>query len=233
LPIVPQYPVTAQRPLRPPLESGPWPRLLLIGLLVPILTEAWDLSAALLARVEQTYGVEARARVTAWRDLMAASQDLAEPAKLQVVNDFINRLQFVDDVTHWRQADYWATPVETLASGGGDCEDLAIAKYFTLKGIGLDEGKLRMSYVKSLSLNQAHMVLTYFSTPEATPLVLDNLASEVRPATERPDLVPVYSFNGTGLWLAKRRGAGKPMGEGERLNPWQNLLERIGREERR
>ncbi len=209
-------------------------RLLVLGLLVPALTwsESLDLSDAVLTRVERQWGYEARARVAAWRDLMGASRGLPEAEQLNAANEFLNRLEFVDDATHWQQADYWATPVETLATGGGDCEDLAIAKYFTLRELGVAEEKLRLTYVKAQSIGQAHMVLTYYPSPEATPLVLDNLVPEVKPASERPDLVPVYSFNGSGLWLARQRGAGKLVGEAERLNLWRDLLTRIGREAR-
>lgn len=214
-------------------------RWLVVGLLLSSLTwpsltssESLDLSEAVLAQVERQYGYEARARVTAWRDLMAASSGLPEAEKLGVTNEFLNRLEFVEDAVHWQQPDYWATPLETLATGGGDCEDLAITKYFTLKEIGVPEARLRLTYVKALTLDQAHMVLTYYRTPDATPLILDNLVSEVKPATARADLVPVYSFNGSGLWLAKQRGAGKRVGEAERLDLWRDLLQRIGRESR-
>ena len=147
--------------------------------------------------------------------------------KLQKVNIFFNKLEFVDDRIHWGKEDYWATPVEFLASGGGDCEDFALAKYFTLKAIGVEEQKLNMTYVKALRLNQAHMVVTYYSTSGAVPLVLDNLVTDIEPATKRKDLLPVYSFNGSGLWLAKARSRGQMVGKSDRLKLWQELLQRM------
>jgi len=95
--------------------------------------------------------------------------------------------------------------LEFLATGAGDCEDFAIAKYFTLLELGVDESKMRITYVKSLRRNQPHMVLTFFASPKSVPEVLDNLIPEIKPATQRSDLLPVYSFNGTGLWTAKAR----------------------------
>ena len=59
---------------------------------------------------------------------------------------------FEDDDQHWHQADYWATPIETLASNGGDCEDFSIAKYFTLRELGVAEQCLRLTNVNALSL---------------------------------------------------------------------------------
>jgi predicted transglutaminase-like cysteine proteinase len=147
--------------------------------------------------------------------------------KLKRVNDFLNQMDFVDDLTLWKKEDYWATPIEFLSAQGGDCEDFAIAKYFTLKTMGMDEEKLNLTYVKALNLNVHHMVLTYYMTPDAEPLILDNLVGEIKSASQRTDLMPIYSFNGTGLWLAKQRGRGKLAGSSKRLQHWQNLMQRM------
>lgn len=181
----------------------------------------------LLNRVEKKYGQNALRRLQAWEKLVQDDSTTTDMEKLQKVNSFFNKMEFVDDQSHWGQQDYWATPVEFLASGGGDCEDFALAKYFTLKAIGVAEKRLNMTYVKALTLNQAHMVVTYHSTPAAVPLVLDNLVANIEPATKRKDLLPVYSFNGSGLWLAKSRSRGQLVGKSDRLKRWQDLLQRM------
>jgi len=69
---------------------------------------------------------------------------------------------------------------------------------------------------------QAHMVLAWYATPDAEPLILDNLITEVRPASRRPDLTPVFSFNSDGLW----QGVG-PQAAGDpsvRLSRWREVL---------
>ena len=114
-----------------------------------------------------------------------------------------------------------------LARCAGDCEDFAIAKFFTLKAMGVDEDKLNITYVKALQYNVHHMVLTYYSEPGAVPLVLDNLIDSIAPATKRPDLMPIFTFNGTGLWLAKQRGKGKLAGSSSKLKAWGDLLQRM------
>jgi predicted transglutaminase-like cysteine proteinase len=123
--------------------------------------------------------------------------------------------------------DYWATPVEALSRGAGDCEDYAIAKYFSLKIMGVAEEKLRIAYVKSLQYNMFHMVMLYYSNPGADPLVLDNLVNSIKPASERRDLLPIFTFNGAGLWLAHDRGQGKLAGKSSRLPQWNDLLQRM------
>ena len=167
---------------------------------------------------------EADKRVATWKELIATKQNVPEEHKLSLVNDFINRLLFVDDIDHWNREDYWATPLETVSSGGGDCEDFAIAKYFTLKYLHVSDEHMRITYVKALSINKPHMVLTYFLTPESEPLVLDNLDEQIKPSSQRTDLLPVYSFNAEGLWVAKRQGSEEYVGNSDRISLWQKLL---------
>jgi len=202
--------------------------VLLLCAAVPVLTRLnFSLDEETLSQAEKEYGPGARKRLEAWVRLINEDQSTSDLEKLEKVNSFFNQLQFVDDILHWKQNDYWATPIELLASGGGDCEDFSIGKYFTLKGMGVPEEKLNMTYVKALRLNQAHMVITYYESPGAEPLVLDNLNKQIKPASQRKDLLPVYSFNGTNLWIAKQRGKGKMVGSSERLGQWKNLLERM------
>jgi len=183
--------------------------------------------------VLQRFGQEGEERVQQLQQQMPQWQLLTEKEKLMRVNDFFNRmLQFSSDSALWKQVDFWATPGETLGMGAGDCEDFTIAKYFTLKALGLPVQKLRLTYVRariggpSSNITQAHMVLTYYPTPEAQPLVLDNLLNEIRPAARRPDLEPVFSFNSDGVWAL----GGKTATPVERLSRWTSLLERMQQE---
>ena len=117
--------------------------------------------------------------------------------------------------------------MELLTTNGGDCEDFSIAKYLTLRAMGVPDEQLRIVYVKALELNQAHMVLAWYKTPDAEPLVLDNLINHIKPASQRPDLEPVYSFNGEGLWLNQQSGVRKRVGDAEKLEHWRKLNERL------
>jgi predicted transglutaminase-like cysteine proteinase len=187
-----------------------------------------ELTNEILLQVKAKHGERAQHRLIEWQNLLHSAKNLSEEDKLKQVNDFFNlNTLFVDDIIHWKVEDYWATPLEFLATGAGDCEDYAIAKYFTLKELGVDENKMRITYVKALSLNKAHMVLTFFASPKSVPQVLDNLIPEIRPATQRSDLLPVYSFNGTGLWIAKARNAGQRVGNSDRLSLWNDLKNRM------
>jgi predicted transglutaminase-like cysteine proteinase len=203
--------------------------LLCIGLTHALVAVAeLNIPLALHLKIEQQFGQAASVRITQWQALIQTGQTLSEPQKLAQVNAFFNQtIRFEEDALLWQLQDYWATPLELLSKGAGDCEDYAIAKYFTLKALGVAEEKMRITYVKAIQLHQAHMVLTYFETPRAVPMVLDNLLPTVLPATARKDLVPVYSFNGSGLWLAKVRGAGQHISGSGRLSLWADLNQRI------
>lgn len=203
--------------------------MVLAGLLtVFTVSSTLEISDELLVKINKKYGEQAVTRIEQWQKLMKTARDLPEQEKLRLVNNFFNqRIDFVDDAYLWSLNDYWATPLELLARGAGDCEDYSIAKYFTLIELGVSEKKIRITYVKALKLNQAHMVLTYFSTPKAIPVVLDNLIPQIKLATKRKDLLPVYSFNGSGLWLAKSRGSGKKVGGVSRLSMWAELKQRM------
>jgi predicted transglutaminase-like cysteine proteinase len=211
--------------------SSCWlPLIILLVTVLPVFTgESFVINERTLNRAENQYGTGARKRLLDWQDLIQ-TEGGNTLEKLDKVNRFMNKIPFIADTIHWHKNDYWATPVEFLASDGGDCEDFAIAKYFTLIKLGIDENQLTLTYVKALRLNQAHMVLTYYPAPGKEPLVLDNLIDSIEPSSKRTDLLPVYSFNGAGLWLAKQRNKGKLLGDSSRLKRWQDLLDRMTEE---
>ena len=205
-----------------------WP-LALAGA-VALSSAAWDFDR-LLKTVQQRYGSTAAKLVKDWETTLSATRNLPEADKLKYINEFFNRrVRFEDDASVWGQEDYWATPIEFMGKGTGDCEDFAIAKYFSLRDLGINQTKLRLTYVRakiggpSSSITQAHMVLTYYAMPDAEPLVLDNLISDIRPASRRTDLTPVYSFNSDGVFAG---GGNRPAAPVERLSRWKDLLLRM------
>lgn len=202
------------------------------GLAVSLLTIAQPGLDQVEVTASQRYGHEVVRQVREWRETLAKLQNVPERQQLTETNRFFNRkLNFLDDIDIWQATDYWATPLESLARRAGDCEDFVIAKYISLRLLGVADEKLRLIYVRARigggysSLTQAHMVLGYFATPTAEPLVLDNLVGDILPASRRDDLFPVFSFNSNGLWVGNESAArAKP---GERLSRWRDLLARM------
>jgi len=184
------------------------------------------ISEKLLHYIGEKYGSSAEKRVLRWQDLMKENHAASDWDKLNMVNHFFNKIRYMTDEEHWHQRDYWATPIEFLATDGGDCEDYAVAKYFTLKELGIPMEKLRITYVIATSINEPHMVLAYYETPDSEPLILDNIKDRVMTASARPDLEPVYGFNGDGLWNAHDRGDELKQ-DSKNVFQWEDLNERL------
>ena len=204
----------------------------LIISLVAISTTAnktFFISNSKLNSISVKYGTKAKSRVELWDNMLQASKNEKILNKLKNVNDFFNKMKYKTDQRHWKKNDYWATPYEFMGTAAGDCEDYAIAKYFSLRKIGVPDSKLRITYVKYIKtrskFEQAHMVLTYYHKPGATPIVLDNINKKLKLATKRKDLKPVYSFNAGGLWQAKNKGSVR-VGTNN-LRSWKDLMSRI------
>ncbi len=183
----------------------------------------------LQALAQQRYGDRATESVSTWRRLIEESRSLPEREKLDKVNAFFNRrILFQSDLEVWQLEDYWATPLEFMGRGTGDCEDFAIAKYMTLQILGIGNERLRLIYVRAKSgstASIAHMVLGFYPQPTEEPLILDNLISSVRPASMRADLVPVFSFNSDGLWLGGATASSAD--PTTRLSRWRDVLDRM------
>ena len=205
--------------------------LLLVASVAALAAELVVITDAQIAKLAQQFGPVAKERLTGWKEILTNPKykTLSEQEKLELVNAFMNQPRFLNDIDHWGKEDYWATPIEFLSTNGGDCEDFSIAKYFTLLALGVPDEKLRLIYVKELVIyRQAHMILAYLPTPDADPLVLDNINKTIQPASTRTDLLPVYSFNGSGLWLAKERtGRGQQVGGSDRIGLWRDLQARM------
>lgn len=203
------------------------PAVLVLLWVVCSATMAGVLPLEIKGKVHDQYGQQGVDRVERWEKLVWDITYHNVPDQLREVNQFFNQLKFRTDLDHWQQEDYWATPIETLASNGGDCEDFAIAKYFTLRQLGVPAKSMRITYVKALKLNEPHMVLTYYPD-SGEPLVLDILVPDMLPASKRKDLEPVYSFNAEGLWKAKTRGEDTRLGDADDISMWRDLRVRLG-----
>lgn len=192
------------------------------------LNSDFSVAPTVMAKVAAEHGNTAVARVERWQRLINRNRDASDWNKLHLVNQFARReIEFASDIDHWGVLDYWATPIETLQTGKGDCEDYAILKYFTLRAMGVPEERLRLMYVRAIEINEPHMVLIYTEKPGEYPLVLDNLIADILPANRRPDLRPVYSFNAQGLWLARAQGLGTKVENSAGVAQFEQLLSRI------
>lgn len=217
-----------------PMDNPPVLRLLGAVLLACALGMLAALAATDLDRLQELaqtrYGTHVARQIADWRGELAQVQGHSDEVKLSRINHFFNhRIRWVEDTELWLQDDYWATLLETMAKGAGDCEDFVIAKYVSLLIAGVDERKLRLTYVRLQQQPDAppiaHMILAYYPAPGAEPLILDNVYKDIRAASLRPDLTPVYSFNATQLWF---RGPDASVDDPTaRISRWRDVLTRL------
>ncbi|WP_059318068.1 transglutaminase-like cysteine peptidase [Alcaligenes sp. CHO6] len=202
---------------------------LLVGVWLPLSVPALQFEAS---KIRQTavarFGARAGTAIDQWMANLESARGLSERRQLDVVNDFWNMTAMAgEDIHIWGQLDYWATPVETLGKGAADCEDFVIGKYFSLLHLGVPNEKLRLIYVRAQVGGQsiAHMVLGYYPTPQSEPLLLDNLSGSIRPASQRPDLTPVFSFNSQGVYVGNAQ-----KGSVDSISRWRGLLDKMRKE---
>ena len=191
-----------------------------------------SVTPGLIAHFERLFGKGARTRLEGWKTFVrdTGGRPVArETDFLQPVNRFFNRLPSVEDMDHWGVEDYWATPAEALSSNGADCEDYAIGKYFTLKELGVPITRLRLVYAKTWSSRNAHLVLAYYPDARADPLILDNMEAAIRPASARPDLIPVYTFNDEDL-LLPQAGVAPIRMSAQSNRKWRDVLDKLAKE---
>ena len=134
-------------------------------------------------------------RLDKYENLKIEVKDYELIRKLSHINSFLNKILPAQDISVNSSTDYWATPKEFLVQGHGDCEDYAIAKYFTLLELGIKKENLYFSVVSVKGSKSLHMVLLYVEDKNQTPLVMDNLSSKVIFLNQRKDLTPNFAFN--------------------------------------
>ena len=203
-----------------------------------------DFSQTLIEDSVKRFGGEARQRLQTFQTEVRGIKGMAGPAfkqamthpsdgqtempVLREVNNFFNQIPYIPDQEHWKVPEYWATPVEFVASFGGNCKDYSIAKYMTLKEAGVPIERMRITYVRALRVGESHMVLAYYPNPDADPWILDNLDTVIKRASARTDLAPVFGFNDDDLWM----GDAARKGGASNVRSWRELLEKMAREQK-
>lgn len=182
--------------------------------------------------MQSRYGAAGVQRLGQWLAMLQTQKSRPLSQQLPAVNEFWNRAVVqTDDSLLWSQPDYWATPLETLGKGAGDCEDYVVGKYFSLLRLGVPAEKLRLIYVRARmggvgsTQSIAHMVLGYYEVPTGEPLVLDSMVDFLLPSSQRKDLTPVFSFNAQGVYVA-----GAQPSSVDRITRWRDLLTRMKQE---
>lgn len=145
--------------------------------------------------------------VQKWRANLSSLNGLPLSQMANGVNNMMNKVRYIGDQKNWGKSDYWETPIEFLTYGG-DCEDFAIAKYVSLRALGVPDRAMRVAIVKDTQKNIAHAILIVYT--EDGPMVLDNQIKQMTEASEIHHYKPIYSINRTAWWLHTDGNASNP-----------------------
>lgn len=141
--------------------------------------------------------------VREWKENLASLQGLPLESMARGVNDLINSIEYINDSRNWGTSDYWETPVEFF-SRGGDCEDFAIAKYASLRALGVPEDRLRITILQDTQKGIPHAVLALYTDNDV--LILDNQIKTVRSSSSIGHYKPIFSINRHAWWLHTKGG---------------------------
>jgi len=136
-------------------------------------------------------------RVMMWKAQIQELRGKSRREQIKGINDFLNKVTYIEDIDNYNKSDYWATPGEFL-SRGGDCEDFAIAKYASLRALGFSTDQLRIAIVQDTFRNVAHAILIVYS--DSGDFVLDNQDKRVETVASVKRYQPIFSINSTSWW---------------------------------
>ena len=139
-----------------------------------------------------------RCHMREWLSFLDGLRNRDRAAQIEAVNGYMNRKRYVVDPVNWGLSDYWASPLQFMTRNG-DCEDYAIAKYFSLRWLGLPASAMRIVVLHDMNLRVAHAILVVYDDDRA--LVLDNQVRGVVEAAAIRHYRPIYSINEHHWWL--------------------------------
>ncbi|MBI4814801.1 MAG: transglutaminase-like cysteine peptidase [Deltaproteobacteria bacterium] len=150
------------------------------------------LPADVVGRALTEEGAVGVTRLDKWEQLVndPAHRNLPERQKVDLVNRFVNRY-----VAYTRESiDHWNGPIQTLSSGAGDCEDYALAKYATLRLLGVPADHLGIGVGKTKSTHEGHAVLLW-REPGHEMKIIDNRHDLVQSEKDADFKALILEFN--------------------------------------
>jgi predicted transglutaminase-like cysteine proteinase len=139
-----------------------------------------------------------RCHMAEWQRLLARLRGQPWAMQLMEINRYANEKAYVLDLENYGREDYWAIPRQFLGAGG-DCEDYAITKYFSLTLLGYARDDLRIVVVQDTNLRVPHAVLAVRQGERS--LILDNQVRDVLPDRAVVHYAPVLSLNERSWWI--------------------------------
>jgi len=121
-------------------------------------------------------------------------------ARIETVNRAVNdAIRYTSDMEQHGVADLWSAPLATFASGRGDCEDYAIAKYVALRESGIAAEDMRVLLVRDLAVREDHAVLAV--REGGRWMILDNRSMAPIADGDVRNFMPLFALDQEGVKL--------------------------------
>src|SRR6185295_815839 len=134
--------------------------------------------------------------------------------QLDEANRAVNMvIRYVSDFAQHGEADRWSAALATFATGKGDCEDYALAKYVALIEAGFPRDDLQLVVVRNRAARQEHAVLT--ARLDGRWLLLDNRFSTLTEDADASRFTPLFAMDHQGVHLFVAPYAKRQMLTGE------------------
>ena len=119
-------------------------------------------------------------------------------ARIGVINRAINlAIEPMSDLAQWGVPDRWSAPLETFATGRGDCEDYAIAKYVALTAAGVAAVDVKLVIVRNTAAGEDHAVAAV--RLDGDWIVLDNRWLTLVADVAMPNVIPLFVLDDAGV----------------------------------
>ena len=144
-------------------------------------------------------GERSACRLAKWQAFLSEISSAPLSDQLYRVNRYINHVRYRTDERNWDRADFWAVPEQFFARGG-DCEDYAIAKYVSLRSLGIPAERLRVVVVYDRKIREDHAVLV-ITAPDGIKVLDSNRKRVIDWEEARKRYSPYYSVNEQAVWI--------------------------------
>jgi predicted transglutaminase-like cysteine proteinase len=112
-------------------------------------------------------------------------------ARLGEINRAINlAIRPMSDLAQYGEIDVWSSPLDTFATGTGDCEDYAIAKFVALRLAGVPADDLRIVVMRDTVNGEGHAVA--MARLDQHWLTLDNRRMAMVEDTDVRNIRPLF-----------------------------------------
>jgi predicted transglutaminase-like cysteine proteinase len=131
--------------------------------------------------------------------VIAAGVEQTGRARIGVINRAVNlAIEHMSDLEQWGVDERWSAPLETFATGRGDCEDYAIAKYVALIEAGIPAQDVRLVIVRDrAAANDGHAVTAVHV--DHRWVLLDNRWLTLVDDDKMPQMVPLFVIDQGGV----------------------------------